>query len=198
MSRYGSSPRERGTRNRGRSRFAPRSVHPRASGEHCCRPCRDWPLAGSSPRERGTPKPLAIPLRQRRFIPARAGNTPLPAGGTPRASVHPRASGEHQFRVNATNVDYGSSPRERGTRWFMPAKQGDSRFIPARAGNTLSGSAYFTTLFTMSNNAPANWGILSYPSGTSVATGSGGENRTSLKPSMSTGMRRFVPHVSKS
>ena len=53
---------------------------------------------------------------QRRFIPARAGNTFPPSGCQFPWPVHPRASGEH----------------EQGWR----RGPGEERFIPARAGNT--------------------------------------------------------------
>ena len=130
----GSSPRVRGTpqsyRERHGGRFIPAragntaqeqvaattgAVHPRACGEHG----RLWPhvqqRAGSSPRVRGTrPAPLRGRIG-RRFIPARAGNTPA---------------------TRCRTMHSGSSPRVRGT----PAQRIDclrvARFIPARAGNT--------------------------------------------------------------
>ena len=71
---------------------------------------------GSSPRVRGTQSSGVARHRPCRFIPARAGNTPM--GGL-------------QYRVVS-----GSSPRVRGTRDPTGELMHDERFIPARAGNT--------------------------------------------------------------
>ena len=97
-SRPGSSPRGRGTRRtcrraRRSTRFIParagnttrtasdgrrRSVHPRAGGEHGFSTAMMSDAPGSSPRGRGTRPRHQSRARQRRFIPARAGNTPAP------------------------------------------------------------------------------------------------------------------------
>ena len=71
------------------------AVHPRVGGEHSSAALTSVPMAGSSPRGRGTPNLLGRSGRRDRFIPAWAGNT---AGwgsvfGLP--SVHPRVGGEH-------------------------------------------------------------------------------------------------------
>ena len=131
----GSSPRGRGTLAReGAGRALPRfiparagnagfagqsplvtAVHPRAGGER-----RRAKLAvglghGSSPRGRGTRRDEARDERDRRFIPARAGNAvPVWARSGPNA---------------------GSSPRGRGTRSTGFRRCAGNRFIPARAGN---------------------------------------------------------------
>ena len=151
----GSSPRERGTRNRRmvfglmlrfiparagnasrrRARHGTRTVHPRASGE------RDWDTAqaivrtGSSPRERGT-----LELRRSRpvdfrFIPARAGNAHAYGSAQALRPVHPRASGERGEPRIGHGVAAGSSPRERGTPRLADEERDLGRFIPARAGN---------------------------------------------------------------
>ena len=114
----GSSPPARGTQRsdrarRPRSRFIPAragntrrraksfaigSVHPRPRGEHVWPRSVTWVVAGSSPPARGT---LLHPGRwrpQRRFIPARAGNTPSPRLQRRRCTVHPRPRGEHRLR----------------------------------------------------------------------------------------------------
>ncbi len=95
---------------------------------------------GSSPRERGTHRFALALTAGRRFIPARAGNTPLPCVIVSIRPVHPRASGEHQPGSQPAAAGCGSSPRERGTprrcrRCWQP-----QRFIPARAGNTVPAS----------------------------------------------------------
>ena len=72
----------------------------------------------------------------RRFIPARAGNTPRDARGASRRSVHPRSRGEHQGQgLDVGRVD-GSSPLARGTQGETDDFPSLDRFIPARAGNT--------------------------------------------------------------
>ena len=134
----GSSPRVRGTQQdlelrARRLRFIPAragnthgvslhprvsGVHPRACGEHHV-PRPDFSSSpGSSPRVRGTPRQRQADGGRRRFIPARAGNTPV---------------------VEAESCSpSGSSPRVRGTRRSAPSAVGRGRFIPARAGNTVS------------------------------------------------------------
>ena len=94
-----------------------------------------------------------------RFIPARAGNT-TPATPTDAApTVHPRSRGEHMLAPPNCTPITGSSPLARGTRpgrpegrevhQVHPRSRGEhgavrhhaphgGRFIPARAGNTLS------------------------------------------------------------
>ena len=154
----GSSPRARGTRDRGRPRsrwrrFIPASagntggtggghgvtpVHPRERGEHSPKTPHCGVFFGSSPRARGTLL-LAHPRgRYLRFIPASAGNT---RPGLPKvvlAPVHPRERGEHIRRSYLRHLPVGSSPRARGTRLQAPLFAGQGRFIPASAGNTAS------------------------------------------------------------
>ena len=93
---------------------------------------------------------------QRRFIPARAGNTPgQQRHGRPR-TVHPRSRGKYLGVGHGDQVVVGSSPLAREIRAqdvqadlgrrFIPARAGNTspwrlgplvvRFIPARAGNT--------------------------------------------------------------
>ena len=94
--RLGSSPRARGTLGHERavaprSRFIPasagntvreppgaaaRPVHPRERGEHVVTQFSPSTLYGSSPRARGTPVVNEVGVRNSRFIPASAGNTP--------------------------------------------------------------------------------------------------------------------------
>ena len=153
---YGSSPRGRGTLRRDvrravRRRFIParagntrrgcrpsgrRPVHPRAGGEHIRRFAINRSVCGSSPRGRGTPTRGCLQPGHHRFIPARAGNTTPSASSARRATVHPRAGGEHVVLDLERLRSIGSSPRGRGT----PSRHGfrirQNRFIPARAGNT--------------------------------------------------------------
>ena len=92
-------------------------VHPRAGGEHRVRP-----------GDRNV---------ERRFIPARAGNTRSHEGSAASAAVHPRAGGEHAGDASPGVPIAGSSPRGRGTQHVGDPDFHVSRFIPARAGNTL-------------------------------------------------------------
>ncbi len=131
----GSSPRLRGTHNQRYIKSAPerfipapagntyllacdgnwKTVHPRACGEHRPNMCLGRCLSGSSPRLRGTPTGHRAAKRNRRFIPAPAGNTgrfQFQHSGMP---VHPRACGEHANRPWASPWSAGSSPRLRGT-----------------------------------------------------------------------------------
>ncbi len=117
--RYGSSPLARGTRANPHSSNTPRSVHPRSRGEHLA-------------------KHLAVRSKPR-FIPARAGNTARGTAAPPSTSVHPRSRGEHCPEIQALVQHAGSSPLARGTPSAETAGQSDSRFIPARAGNTHNG-----------------------------------------------------------
>ena len=156
----GSSPRARGTHDERplrvhHVRFIPASagntnetiwacwcaaVHPRERGEHQDDMTTRRPRHGSSPRARGTrsaDSPLsALP----RFIPASAGNTPLPARRPASRPVHPRERGEHVNPALLTLTFAGSSPRARGTLDRGSPGETLMRFIPASAGNTLCAS----------------------------------------------------------
>ena len=152
----GSSPLARGTRARavGRLRnrrfiparagnteasdFQPRpaAVHPRSRGEHLGVPPEVVSTFGSSPLARGTPTGVDAASDRYRFIPARAGNTPLlvPTAWVP--TVHPRSRGEHETWQVFGGLIAGSSPLARGTHRCGDFRAASRRFIPARAGNT--------------------------------------------------------------
>jgi len=153
---FGSSPRARGTRLHARQtrliqRFIPagagntlrpdrrsakRAVHPRGRGEHSVSPGPARRPSGSSPRARGTPRAQPQHARERRFIPAGAGNTTAIASCAHGSAVHPRGRGEHLDIPKKLNGSNGSSPRARGTPGAGRAAPGLRRFIPAGAGNT--------------------------------------------------------------
>ena len=155
--RIGSSPLARGTRASRRSRGRPfrfiparagntrrplsgnafRPVHPRSRGEHLADGGGVLRQDGSSPLARGTrcdPRGRHRPLR---FIPARAGNTAPTSPAASSVTVHPRSRGEHRDTPTWTGADTGSSPLARGTPSLRPLALLSSRFIPARAGNTM-------------------------------------------------------------
>ena len=151
----GSSPRVRGTLlQKPPARRSPRFIPARAGNTR--HPFLGMLHSGSSPRVRGTQPCLVFRHVENRFIPARAGNTPRccvlrgsaavhpracgehfwPAISTSFRPVHPRACGEHGFTSNAQAAANGSSPRVRGTLELEGQGVEESRFIPARAGNT--------------------------------------------------------------
>jgi len=173
----GSSPRMRGPRDahvhRARARrFIPahagttprtprsrwwRPVHPRACGDHERPEDAGPPRGGSSPRMRG-PLPKRKPREDvRRFIPAHAGTTWDSATSRSRATVHPRACGDHPVRIPPGTRSVRFIPAHAGTtrtprapgraRPVHPRACGDHsgacrsgrrrvRFIPAHAGTT--------------------------------------------------------------
>ena len=152
----GSSPRLRGTLRGGQGsglhgRFIPapagntalggqyvrrQSVHPRACGEHEMTVPQGMTVNGSSPRLRGTRRYLHCHYILGRFIPAPAGNTPSSYLRDMTETVHPRACGEHALDLYGNDLDFGSSPRLRGTPRNIHRRRSGKRFIPAPAGNT--------------------------------------------------------------
>ncbi len=117
-------------------------VHPRVCGE---RPCCvvTWALAvGSSPRVRGTLCDVSTASRERRFIPACAGNASFVVPDNLVPAVHPRVCGERNVPSLSDFLIFGSSPRVRGTRRWPRFTRRRRRFIPACAGNASASAAY--------------------------------------------------------
>ena len=154
--RCGSSPRLRGTLLEGRRhlplpRFIPAPagnsdarirggadvpVHPRACGE-LFRPIHSTSrTSGSSPRLRGTLFGRLESERQKRFIPAPAGNSSINNLAPVGSAVHPRACGELREPATVDIKIDGSSPRLRGTLLHNHRLFPYLRFIPAPAGNS--------------------------------------------------------------
>ena len=133
-------PAQAGNTLRARGRNAVSAVHPRAGGEHMSSRCRRAPRCGSSPRRRGTLVLVLDHAGNVRFIPAQAGNTGGWRWRLSPGSVHPRAGGEHREARAKLRAATGSSPRRRGTQQIAGGIRNGCRFIPAQAGNTLSGS----------------------------------------------------------
>ena len=71
---------------------------------------------GSSPLARGTQLLHKLLPRRARLIPARAGNTQLPAYPDRSNPAHPRSRGEHSLQLVNPLLGPGSSPLARGTR----------------------------------------------------------------------------------
>src|SRR5690606_17947751 len=86
---------------------------------------------------RGTHLLTALFEKQRRFIPACAGNTGPSQSGFYPCTVHPRLRGEHIANIELMGRIRGSSPLARGTRINVSGYALWVRFIPACAGNTL-------------------------------------------------------------
>ena len=157
---FGSSPRVRGTLSVtscrvGFGRFIPARagnsqlwsrrarvppVHPRACGELLDEAASTQAVDGSSPRVRGTPRRGCQHAGRRRFIPARAGNSRRQRGSVWSRTVHPRACGELNADMESRGEWTGSSPRVRGTRIDRARLRHGTRFIPARAGNSVKPS----------------------------------------------------------
>ncbi len=156
----GSSPLARGTHHRndgatGQRRFIPAgagntgicgllakktTVHPRWRGEHEAKVDVFRFKGGSSPLARGT-QPVKHRWRcSRRFIPAGAGNTHPRRCSLRSWSVHPRWRGEHFSVCLDQHAAVGSSPLARGTHSYAPSLPSSPRFIPAGAGNTITGA----------------------------------------------------------
>ena len=94
--------------------------------------------SGLSPLARGTRPPRRCIPRDRRFIPAGAGNTVRRGGSTTVFSVYPRWRGEYINMQRERLPLAGLSPLARGTLPLYMPECRCYRFIPAGAGNTSS------------------------------------------------------------
>ena len=112
------------------------TVYPRWRGEHSRQHVVRNHDSGLSPLARGTRLTDMIGPRQRRFIPAGAGNTNLQLGKNGFCAVYPRWRGEHRPRTGRRPGSCGLSPLARGTRCRRGLWHLLHRFIPAGAGNT--------------------------------------------------------------
>ena len=112
-----------------------------------------WACLGSSPHARGTPSTSAASRSSFRFIPAYAGNARRPADAIADHPVHPRMRGERLSVAVRLNSSSGSSPHARGTLDGMGQAGFLIRFIPACAGNAISGSSSAFSCFGSSPHA---------------------------------------------
>ena len=117
------------------------TVYPRWRGEHSRQHVVRNHDSGLSPLARGTRLTDMIGPRQRRFIPAGAGNTNLQLGKNGFCAVYPRWRGEHRPRTGRRPGSCGLSPLARGTRCRRGLWHLLHRFIPAGAGNTVCAPA---------------------------------------------------------
>ena len=113
-----------------------RRDHPRVCGEHVSCSAITEPVAGSSPRMRGTPFCQNWLRLGYGIIPAYAGNTSPAHPAAAEAWDHPRVCGEHAKLLLNSLVGKGSSPRMRGTHPREQRAKGHDGIIPAYAGNT--------------------------------------------------------------
>ena len=126
-----------------------------------------------------------------RFIPARAGNTRASAARCRWRSVHPRSRGEHSAVRPARLSCIGSSPLARGTRCSTKRWEGAARFIPARAGNTISRSSAASPAPVHPRSRGEH---TSHQSAASTTTGSSPLARgTPVRDTYHVGLARFIP-----
>ena len=114
--------------------------HPRACGANQGAPADPWSQDGSSPRVRGKLLQFAGGHVAKRIIPARAGQTGVMTISSMTSPDHPRACGANPMPRLGTAGQSGSSPRVRGKPLYEDVGAGQRRIIPARAGQTCSGS----------------------------------------------------------
>ena len=77
------------------------------------------------------------------IIPAYAGNTKDYREHAPHVWDHPRVCGEHHMTSIMVHLNWGSSPRMRGTRCVQLRPCRQPGIIPAYAGNTMRCSARY-------------------------------------------------------
>ena len=114
------------------------SVHPRLRGELFAGEQDSFSNFGSSPLTRGTHRLTPDAQKDRRFIPAYAGNSFYGDGDFFMWSVHPRLRGELGMAAKIAAATAGSSPLTRGTHYLLTQHPRRARFIPAYAGNSKS------------------------------------------------------------
>ena len=85
---------------------------------------------------RGKPTVRAVASRERRIIPAHAGQTLIRAGRRRHEPDHPRACGANPPTRQIVQLGCGSSPRMRGKRVERLLRGLGRRIIPAHAGQT--------------------------------------------------------------
>ncbi|ABC20971.1 conserved hypothetical protein [Rhodospirillum rubrum ATCC 11170] len=107
-----------------------------ASSSHPSPRCGGTVTMVCSPRMRGADQDIGAVAEEARFIPAHAGNRNPKVSPESTRAVHPRACGEQAAGADEGRVDYGSSPRMRGTEIGPGPTAQIDRFIPAHAGNS--------------------------------------------------------------
>ena len=111
--------------------------HPRSRGEYACGADHQGEPEGSSPLSRGIHDISDGSERNRRIIPALAGNTPSPNSALSGTKDHPRSRGEYILIRRFDRAGEGSSPLSRGIQPDPSIIRPGDRIIPALAGNTM-------------------------------------------------------------
>ena len=140
LRQHGLSPHVRGTVSHPLRFDSPLRFIPARAGNRRTRHARAIAPGGLSPHVRGTGLLQGRAKRWARFIPARAGNRGYGPQGTAGCSVYPRTCGEQNDDIGYSCVIGGLSPHVRGTENQRILHHHQSRFIPARAGNSPSPS----------------------------------------------------------
>ena len=112
------------------------SDHPRACGANLLLDDSTTSPPGSSPRMRGKLRVARHRRRQRRIIPAHAGQTRALGCRHARSPDHPRACGANRHGSRSRSWFRGSSPRMRGKHGERVTQRRARRIIPAHAGQT--------------------------------------------------------------
>ena len=112
------------------------AAHPRVCGENPFPSRRAPHVAGSSPRVRGKPLPVAQGPPRGGLIPACAGKTRGAGLQVQDGPAHPRVCGENAGGDHVEALPAGSSPRVRGKHDDLAAGLDPSGLIPACAGKT--------------------------------------------------------------
>ncbi len=116
---------------------APVADHPRMRGERALPRGCTMTQFGSSPHARGTRDRDRQRARQRRIIPACAGNAGYNPVNPPISPDHPRMRGERGTVRRPRFFRGGSSPHARGTLHHQVQHDRAVRIIPACAGNAV-------------------------------------------------------------
>ncbi len=111
--------------------------HPRACGAHLLLFIGHSPMAGSSPRMRGSREEGNRESAGNGIIPAHAGLTYDVERWGKKCGDHPRACGAHWKTSLGCTREQGSSPRMRGSLSTNPLAAVQAGIIPAHAGLTI-------------------------------------------------------------
>ncbi len=116
-------------------------VYPHWRGE--LEPCQNGAsfVPGLSPLPRGTRFAGRYHRAGKRFIPAGAGNSFSISSASAWIAVYPRWHGELNGTRLLVNRPHGLSPLARGTLAIHTGLRHGERFIPAGAGNSITGTA---------------------------------------------------------
>ena len=145
---------------------------------------------GSSPHAWGTRAPPPAPGGGGRFIPTRMGNTRRLPVTLPRAAVHPHTHGEHNLGPLAPGVADGSSPHAWGTLFILlPLER---NYFLCLCNKALHCKRPPTLRCWRCISVKKIWSSFLHYLAPSA------RKEINFMPSISRGIRRFVPAVTKS